>query len=74
MRLFVSLFIIAGLLFMYSLFNTGLSRFIKPNGGYTEGYQDYCPQAQYRFSPFLFLLFSVGFVLVLSLDLLGRHS
>ena len=73
MKLFISIFIVASLVFIYTLFNTGFSRILKPDGGYNEGFQNSCDTRKYKsqipYSPLWFILiFIVALLITISLD------
>lgn len=72
MRVFVSIFVVAAIVFMYSIMNTGLARFVRPNGHYIDGFQDSYTRKRYEMiTPSTFLIiFSVCLMLVISLEYL----
>lgn len=76
MKVFVSIFIVTSLVFIYTLFNTGLSRRLRPNGEYTEAFQNGCAaggRVSWYPSPLLFVfLFIIALFATLSLNFSGK--
>ena len=71
MKLFISIFIVASLVFVYTLFNTGFSRRLKPNGGYNEGFQNSCSSGKKLdkyLALWIFLVFMLALFLSFSLE------